>query len=357
MHPRIFDLIRRLSLAGVVLLLPGCGAGGPDGVWKERGVLSRPECGIQAVAVASDGRTAASAESEGIVRLWDLSTRAEKACLRAHAAPPSALAFSPDGRVLASCGRDRTVRLWDVETAQPRACLTENCRCEKCLKGLTSDAVGPRARLAGHVAGVLAIAFAPDGETLAAGCADGTVVLWDVATGRSRSRLSTGHRIVQALTYAPDGRTLATAGLDCQVRLWDTAPGDTTPRERAVLRGHTGQVLVLVFAPDGQTLFSAGWDGTVRRWDPEAGTERGHWEAIDGQVQSLAVSPDGRTVAVGGTRHILRLWDASTGRLQAELDGHREWVTGLAFTPDSRGLLSAGGGDGMVKVWELSSDR
>jgi WD40 repeat protein len=347
-----FDFCCRLSLFGALLLvLPGCGAGRPEGEWKEQGTLLRSECGVQAVAVAADGRTAASAQTDGTVRLWDLATRAEKACLKGHTAPLSAVAFSPDGRTLASCSRDRTVRLWDVATASLRVCLSEKCQCQHCLKKESPPA--------GHRAGVLAIAFSPDGETLAAGCADGSAILWDVATGRTRCRLATGHRLVQALAYAPDGRTLATAGIDCQVRLWDVAagPSDDTPRERAVLQGHSGQVFALAYACDGQTLFSTGWDGTVRCWDPQTGQERGHWEAIDGQAQGLAISPDGRTVATGGSQYTLRLWDASTGHLLVSLEGHREWITGLAFTPNGRELLSAGGGDGTVKIWEFSGDR
>ncbi len=345
MHSRTLDLCCQLSLFAAVLGLPACG--GPREEWKERATLSRLQCGIQTVAVAPDGRTIAAAESTGTVRLWDLATRTDKACLEGHTAPLTSLAFSRDGKVLASSGRDRAVRIWDVETGRSLACLD----------GKQEDA-GPTGRLAGHAAGVLAVSFTPDGETLAAGCADGNVAFWEVRTGRLRCRSATGHRIVQALAYSPDGRTLATAGLDGNVRLWEPAgSADSAPRERALLRGHTGQVLALVFAPDGRTLYSGGWEGEVRSWDPETGTERGRWEAIDGQVQSLAVSPDGRTVATGGSHQTLRLWEASTSRLQAALEGHKEWVTGLAFTPDGRSLLSAGGGDGTVRIWELCRDR
>ena len=69
-----------------------------------------------------------------------------------------------------------------------------------------------RATLTGHTGAVAAVAVAPDGSWLATGGWDGTVRIWDAATGRERATL-TGHTgWVAAVAVAPDGSWLATGG-------------------------------------------------------------------------------------------------------------------------------------------------
>src|SRR5262249_48636113 len=83
------------------------------------------------------------------------------------------------------------------------------------------------APLTGPAGYVWALAFSPDGKTLAAGVTDGTVWLWNVATPGSPSLVATltgpaGH--VYSVAFAPAGGVLAAASDDGTVRLWDTAP-------------------------------------------------------------------------------------------------------------------------------------
>ncbi len=108
---------------------------------------------VNAVALSPDGKMAASAGSDQLVRLWDVETGREKQTLK-HDSSVYDVVFSPDGRMIASAAKDRRVRLWEASTGA----LTRS--------------------LEGHTEAVWSLAFSPDGKTLASGSADRTVRLW-----------------------------------------------------------------------------------------------------------------------------------------------------------------------------------
>ncbi|MFJ5069220.1 cytochrome D1 domain-containing protein [Kitasatospora sp. NPDC088556] len=202
----------------------------------------------------------------------------------------------------------------------------------------------------GHTGTVTAVAYAPDGRTLATGSADHTVKLWDTTTHRMLATL-TGHTgIVNTVAFSPDGRTLASAGADRTVRLWDVASDRTT----GILTGHTGAVSSAVFSPDGHTLATAGYDQTARLWDVASQRALTTLTGHAGSVRAVAYAPDGRTLATSGADHTVKLWDTTTHRMLATLTGHTGAVGTVAFSPDGRTLASAGA-DRAVRLWDVAS--
>ena len=124
--------------------------------------------------------------------------------------------------------------------------------------------------LRGNEKMVAAVAFGPDGQTLATGSHDQTLRLWEVATGQEIAVLRGHEQLVMAVAYSPDGRRVAVAGGNA-VRLWDTETGAeafTLP-----LLPVDVAVLSIAFSPDGQTIAAADINGMVVTWTAPAVTE------------------------------------------------------------------------------------
>jgi RNA polymerase sigma factor (sigma-70 family) len=210
--------------------------------------------------------------------------------------------------------------------------------------------VGEVRRFEGHTNGALSVAFCPDGRHAFSGAGDGTVRLWEVATGREVRRFSGHTWSVNDFAFSPDGSQVLTASRDRTVRLWDVQTG----REIRLLKGHTDDIYRAAISPDGRRALSGCCDGTMRLWDLKSGEELRRFPV--GTV-GVAFSPDGRR-ALSGDRHdtLVRLWDVETGAEVRQLRGHTGMVTGVAFLPGGRQALSSSH-DQTLRLWDLDSGQ
>lgn len=207
----------------------------------------------------------------------------------------------------------------------------------------------PIAVLSGNAGPVWAVAFTPDGETLAMAFDDGTVKLWNVAEKRVRSTIKAHPGPVWGMSISHDGRMLATGGDDGVVRLFDLA---TTNEEKSLET--TFPVRTLAFSPKTNDLLIGGRTGQVEIWNAETGERTIKTAGHAGTVAGVAFSPDGRTIASVSGDKTAKLWNAATGGEQLALQGHSGGIYGVAFSPDGSRIVT-GGWDKTARVWDTAS--
>ncbi|MDE0502864.1 MAG: WD40 repeat domain-containing protein, partial [Candidatus Poribacteria bacterium] len=206
------------------------------------------------------------------------------------------------------------------------------------------------------------IQLSPDGTRLAVASSIG-IWLYNARTAAA-IRLLAGQGI-RCVSFSPDGSVLASGDETAAVRLWDSMSGELLK----TLQGHTHFVSRVGFSPDGMTLASvAHWEGVIRLWDIATGEQlKALGGTLPSNLYSLAppedtivvsgsiVAPDGKTVATaGGFDGTIRLWSVSTGEQQRTLTGHTKRVSSLSFSSDGK-TLASGSWDGTIRLWDVMS--
>lgn len=264
---------------------------------------------LAALAATPDGAQVVYAADDHQIRSYDLASRksSEPFAGAGHTAYVNSLALSADGRLAVSGSMDRGVFLWDVAA---RKKVRE-------FAGLGQGAPG-------RAAAARSVAISPDGRRVAAASWDGTTRIWDAGSGNQLQRLERRNsERYWAVAFSPDGKTLATGDTQ-QITLWDVESG----RQLRALTGHRNYIFSLAFMPDGRQLVSSSADGSVRVWDL-ASAQGKALPGTDAVAMQVAVTPDGRRIYAAGVDGAMRTWDAATGNLLASFvsfaDG--EWVT------------------------------
>jgi WD40 repeat protein len=200
------------------------------------------------------------------------------------------------------------------------------------------------------------VAFAPDGKTFASrsSALDDKIRFWAVANHLLKNTYTAADgRDVRSIAYSPKGRYVASGSADAHAYLWDTSTGRSTALKDDS-DGHTDAVNAVGFSPDGKRLVSGSDDRTAKLWSvPDGKLLASLTGEHDGAVTTVAFSPDGRTVATGGDDHKVVIWDVATGKPVRRLEGSGGAITSLSF--DGAGKILAGGcSDDKVVIWSLT---
>ena len=116
-------------------------------------------------------------------------------------------------------------------------------------------------------------------------------------SGKAPAVLGNQDGMVRALAWSPDGRSVASGAGDGSINIWDIPSWGL----RRKLLGHSLKVEGIAFLPAHGLLMSGSNDGTVRVWDPEAGLEVAHYVSHGPTVRSIAAAPDARLFATASS--------------------------------------------------------
>ena len=308
---------------------------------------------------------------------------AEPSVTVSHGQAVNAIAVSPDGKWLATAGDDKAVRVWGAQDGTARRTvqgMTHDQGSRSASLWLRGVAAESRPYFYAASSPVLAMAYSPDGKSLAIGCQDGSAEVLNADTGTQKLSLACGSPVT-GVSFTHDGAGLATSG--DSLHLWDL-----TTREPRVLRSGTvaavcaspvasllaaaypadrrsriidasGRVVTatecdspagfVAFSSDG-AWFASGRDAdAVGVWDAHSGEDIASLPHV--RVRSAAFSSDGMSCATAGDDGYARLWSIAAADELGRVH-HDAPVTAVAFSPDGKQLGTAGT-DGTARLWPI----
>jgi WD40 repeat protein/serine/threonine protein kinase len=342
------DIWPRVAFSPDGTRLVTCGVENTVRVWDARtGSLLRELKGhtdkVSWATFSPDSTRIVTGSGDRTAKVWDARTGAPVVELKGHRNPVMRASYSPDGSRIVTAGfqgglqRGAELKVWDARTGE-----------------FLRDAEGIMTPDG-------SVAFSPDSKRIVVGRDDGKATVIDAQTAavlvelRGRPRVAhqfSGMAGMVSVAFSPDGTRIATGGstggfLTGEASVWDARTG----QELLELKGHRDLVMSVAFSPDGMQIVTGSRDKTAKVWDARTGTPR-----LEFAVTSVALDVVGRTVAqpscvawsADGTRLVTggnkpTVWDARTGTALVELKGLKDIVRGVAFSKDGARVVTGGG--------------
>lgn len=290
----------------------------------------------------------------------------------AHPLPITALEFSPDGKSVISGGYHELI-VWSIEDGS-------------LLRRIPN--VGQR---------VFALAFSPEGSTLAVGCGEpgksGEVRLLDFATGEVEAVVARSSDVVLDIAYRPGTMELAVASADSSIRIIDTQ----SLKEIRSFASHADWVTAVSWSDDGKLLVSSSRDKSAKVYDGTSGELLSSYLGHGDIVRGVSILPDNnQAVSVGADKKLHRwniadnkkvaevglgsdaskivrkggsllvpcadtrllLIDLQSNKVSKEFNGHGDWVLSVTSQPSvsdpANEVLASGSFDGEVRLWKAT---
>jgi len=275
---------------------------------------------VDKMLISPDARLLICADTNRVLRVWSLPEAKPLKPLAGHQRPVTALSISQDGRLLASSDAN-AIHLWDP------------------VSGRLLQTLKPSSQP------VTAIAISPNAQTLISGSQDGTLQVWQLATGRLiRNLKETPSAAITAITYGATPNQVISASSNFQLQVWNLQTGE---RDR-VFAGHQAPISSLQVI-DRHTLMSFGQDRTLV-WDLQSGTLT---QALsEKSAQPITASVNQQNVMTVNQEGIVRIWDEQAGQFVWQASSQIEGSSEIAVSPNHRYVVTWQP-DRRLQVWQF----
>ena len=197
----------------------------------------------------------------------------------------------------------------------------------------------------------VSLAVSTDGHWVAAGCLEGTILLFDASRWYANKKMEVGPRdrlpslkvgsFVAAVAFSPDGKLLAaTFGDDAKLQTAILSVPDGRELKRFPTTG-----TALAFSKSGRSLCAGESVYDTRTWQPRYKLETAFY------ARAAAFSPDGKWLVTGGTDNRLTFWNALDGTRLAAVRAHDDRLNAIATSADGGKIVSSAR-DGRARVWD-----
>jgi WD40 repeat protein len=260
----------------------------------------------------------------------------------ANVHPVLGVAISADKKFVAA-SRGNQIHIYDAASGKHQRTLID------------PQLIGPdkKSLKAAHLSLVEALAYSPDGKTLASGAFQ-EVVLWEADKGTICKRLTGFADRVVALDFSHDGKLLATGGgaatADGEIKIFDIASGKLMVEIKG---GHSDTVFGVSFSPDDKKLATCGADKFVKVFELPGGKFLKAFEGHTHHVLGVGWKADGKLLASAGADNVIKIWDFDKGEQLRTISGHGKQITRLVFIGKSDQFATCSG-DQTVRFWNIN---
>ena len=333
--------------------------------------------GASTVAFSNDGALMATGADDGTARVWPLSSRVEPFVLQ-HTKSVHAARFSNDGRYVATASGDGVARIWSLSDPSKKVELNTN---DGAVRGFLFSKTGSQLITANENGKVRlwnisdldhpaldkelgetgrklsSVRFSPDESRMLTWSDDGTVTIFTVDGSRPAITLKADGGMVWTAEFSPDGSRVLCAYDDGTVRVWNADESGSFTLFSGE-QGHTETVFDAAFSPDGSRFVTVSEDGTGRIWRTDGTGNPVILRGIDSEdwLENCDFSPDGEKVVTASASGRVWVWNVDEASqpiiLRSTHDlAHIGPLTRVRFSRDSQRIITCGGLDGAVRIW------